>query len=62
MKSILDCTPKSSRIITIRITVILENITIIQIYAPTTSHDDEEVEKFYEEPEKSSRTSQNRTP
>ena len=49
LKSVLECAPISSRIITIRIAAEPKNITIIQIYAPTTSHKDEEVEHFYEE-------------
>ena len=51
-KSIISCTPISSRIISIRICAKPHNLTIIQVYAPTSDHDDEEVETFYEEIEK----------
>mgnify|MGYP006273469667 CR=1 FL=1 len=50
---ILSCTPISSRIISIRVSARPKNITIFQVYAPTTAHDDEEVEEFYEELENS---------
>ena len=42
----------SSRIISIRIKASKINITIIQVYALTTSHSDEEIEEFYETIEK----------
>ena len=48
---ILSCTPVSSRIITIRVSAKPKNITIIQVYAPTSDHDDQEVEEFYEQVE-----------
>ena len=38
----------NSRIISIRIKAKPINITIIQVYAPITSHSDEETEMFYE--------------
>ena len=47
--SIISCTPVSSRLITIRIAASPMNITVIQVYAPTSSHEDEEVEEFYEQ-------------
>ena len=46
---IISCTPVSSRIISIRVSAKPKNITIIQIYAPSSDHADEEVEEFYEE-------------
>ena len=49
IRCILSCTPVSSRIITIRVSAKPKNITIIQVYAPTTDHEDQEVEEFYEE-------------
>ena len=45
--SVLECRPISSRIISIRLKASPFNITIIQVYAPTTDHDDEEIEEFY---------------
>ena len=38
--SIISCTPVSSRLI---------SITVIQVYAPTSDHEDEEVEQFYKQ-------------
>ena len=38
--------PISSRLISIRISARPRNITIIQVYAPTSDHEDEEVEQF----------------
>ena len=46
---ILSCTPVSSRIITLRVSARPKNVTIVQAYAPTTDHEDQEVEAFYEE-------------
>lgn len=45
--SVLECRPISSRIISIRLKASPFNISIIQVYAPTTDHDDEEIEEFY---------------
>ena len=45
---ILSCTPVNSRIISIRVSAKPKNLTIIQVYAPTTDHEDQEVEEFYE--------------
>ena len=45
---VLSSTPVSNRIITIRIAAKPHNMTIIQVYAPTSDYDDETVEKFYE--------------
>ena len=45
----MSCTPISSRLISIRIAAHPKNVTIIQAYAPTSDHHDEEVEEFYEE-------------
>ena len=46
--SIISCTPISSRLISIRISARPYNITVIQVYLPTSDHEDEEVEQFYE--------------
>ncbi|PVD33204.1 hypothetical protein C0Q70_04455 [Pomacea canaliculata] len=47
--TVISCTPVSSRLISIRISARPHNLTIIQVYAPTSEHEDEEVEEFYEE-------------
>ena len=49
INSVINCTPISSRLISIRIAARPMNITIIQVYAPTSDYDDEAVETFYEE-------------
>ena len=46
---IISCTPISSRLISIRISTRTHSITVIQVYAPTSDHDDEEVEQFCEQ-------------
>ena len=46
--SIIGCTPISSRLIFIGISV-RPNITVIQVYAPTSDHENEEVGQFYEQ-------------
>ena len=45
--AMLGCQPISSRIITIRLRAKPLNITIIQVYAPTTDYDDEHMGQFY---------------
>jgi hypothetical protein len=43
----MGCRPVSSRLITIRLKATPFNITIIQVYAPTSDYDDNQVEEFY---------------
>ena len=49
VKSVIGCHPISSRLMTVRLRASPLNIIIIQIYAPTFSHDDSEVDEFYRE-------------
>ena len=43
----LGCQPVSRRLISIHLRAAPFNITIIQVYAPTSGHDDSEVDHFY---------------
>ena len=45
----MTCCPISSRLITIRLRASPFNITIIQVYAPTSNYSDDDVEYIYEE-------------
>ena len=45
--AVLGCRPASSRLISIRLKAAPFNITIIQVYAPTSGHDDSKVDHFY---------------
>ena len=47
MSAVLGCRPVSSRLISIRLRTAPFNVTIIQVYAPTSGHDDNEVHNFY---------------
>ena len=47
VKSVIGCRPISSRLMTVRLRASPFNITIIQVYAPTSSYDDSEVDEFY---------------
>ena len=47
--TVMGCRPVSSRIITLRLRASPFNITIVQVYAPTSAHSDEEIENFYEQ-------------
>lgn len=49
VNAVIECTPISNRLISIRIAASPHNITIIQAYAPTSAYSDEEVEAFYED-------------
>ena len=49
VKSVIGCRPISSRLMTVRLRASPFNITIIQVYAPTSSYDDSEVDEFYRE-------------
>ena len=46
--AVLGCQPVSSRLISIRLRAAPFNITIIQVFAPTSGHDDSEVDHFYQ--------------
>ena len=46
--AVLGCQPVSSRLISIRLRAAPFNITIIQVYAPTSGHDDSVVDHFYQ--------------
>ena len=47
--AVLGCQPVSSRLISVRLRATPLNITIIQAYAPTSGHDDSEVDHFYQQ-------------
>ena len=47
--AVLGCQPVSSRLISVRLRAAPFNITIIQVYAPTSGHDDSEVDHFYQQ-------------
>ena len=49
VKSVIGCRPNSSRLMTVRLRASPFNITIIQVYAPTSSYYDSEVGEFYRE-------------
>ena len=49
VKSVKGCLPISSRLMTVRLRASPFNITIIQLYAPTSSYDDSDVDEFYRE-------------
>ena len=51
VNTVMGRRPVSSRLNTIRLRAVPFNITIVQAYAPTSDHDDNEVEKFYDQPE-----------
>ena len=60
-KAVINYSVISSRIISIRIKASPINMTIIQVYAPTTSHSYEEIEEFYETIEKPPLTHRRKT-
>ena len=43
----MECRPDSSRLITIRFRAVPFNITVVQVYAPTSGYHDNEIEEFY---------------
>ncbi|XP_072016995.1 craniofacial development protein 2-like [Amphiura filiformis] len=48
-KAFASYNPISDRLITVRLLAKLKPITILQAYAPTSSHDDASIEEFYEQ-------------
>ena len=49
VKSVIECRPVSSRIITMRMAGQPFNISIVQVYAPTSTASDQEMEQFYQQ-------------
>ena len=49
--NIIGGTTISNRLTSVRISARPYNITVIQVYAPTLDHEDEEVEEFNEPPD-----------
>ena len=49
VKSVMGCEPINSRLIKIRLKAKPFNISIIQAYAPTTDHSEDEIEGFYDQ-------------
>ena len=49
MNTVTGCRPVSTRLITIRLRAVPFNITVVQVYAPTSDYDDIEVEEFYDQ-------------
>ena len=47
--AVLGCTLKNDRMISLRFQGKPFNITVIQVYAPTSNAEDAEVEQFYED-------------
>ena len=44
VNTVMGCRPVSSRLITIRLRAVPFNITVVQVYAPTSDYDDNERE------------------
>ena len=49
MNTVMGCRPFSSRLIIIRLRAVPFNITIVQVYAPTSDYADNEIEEFYDQ-------------
>ena len=47
--AVLGCRPVSCRLISIRLRIAPFNITILQVYTPTSGHDDSEDNHFYQQ-------------
>ena len=49
--AVLGCNLKNERMISVRFQGKPFNITVIQVYAPTSNAEEAEVERFYEDPQ-----------
>ena len=47
LNTVMGCRPVSSRLISIRLRAVPFNITVVQVYAPTSDYDDNEIEEFF---------------
>ena len=59
--AVLECRPVSRRLISIRLRAAPFNITIIQVYAPTSGHDNSEVDRFYQQLQETIDQTQNKS-
>ena len=48
-RSVLECEPISDRVIRLRMSANPRNLSIVQVYAPTSDSSEEDLEAFYEE-------------
>ena len=49
MSTVMGCRPVSNWLITICLRAVPFNITIVQVYAPSSDYDDNEFEEFYDQ-------------
>ena len=49
VNTVMECCPVSSRLITIRLRAVPFSITLVQVSAPTSDRDDNEIEEFYDQ-------------
>ena len=49
MNTVMGCRPVSSRLISIRLRAAPFNITVVQVYAPMSEYDYNEIEEFYDQ-------------
>ena len=49
VNTVMRCHPVSSGLITICLRTVLLNITIVQVYVPTSDYGDNEIEEFYDQ-------------
>ena len=48
MNTVMGCHPISNRLITICLRAVPFNVTIVQVYAPMSDHDENEIEELYD--------------
>ena len=48
VNTVVGCRPVFSRLITIRLRAVPFNVKIVQVYAPMSDHDENEIEEFYD--------------
>ena len=49
VNTVMGCRPVSRRLINIRLRAAPFNITTVQVYAPTSYYDDNEIKEFYDQ-------------
>ncbi|CAM1323657.1 Uncharacterised protein r2_g3220 [Pycnogonum litorale] len=61
VNSVMECEPILSRITKIRMNSTPRNLSIIQIYAPTSDSSEDEIDCFYSQLESTTKTSKRKT-